>query len=231
MEKSIAQNPIIPLVEAGILQNIVEDIDLNSDDFKYKNKILDKVNPVVEEYVPDTVTEGLKQAAITRDTYVYKKLLQATQYSDFVARYAIYKHQLRKIQKKKSTLDLGPDGGVYTKKQEEIDLLAALVDISDTFINYDIPTSPELQYLNDMGFLMFTKFLFRIQKVIFRIFKENPVNVLALEALQQGMIGDKSDITDSMFPDLISRFKGPHNIVDDVTHVAGPELVMNALPI
>ena len=34
----------------------------------------------------------------------------------------------------------------------------AITEASQTFINYDVPTSPGMQYMNDMGLFMFTKF-------------------------------------------------------------------------
>jgi hypothetical protein len=40
------------------------------------------------------------------------------------------------------------------------------ISIRDAFVNYSQPTSRVFQYLNDMGFIMFTKYMVRIQKVI-----------------------------------------------------------------
>jgi len=175
LQANLDANPVKELIDEGIFQNIVEDINPDENNFGIKKQLEDFVDPIREKYIPNVVTEVFKQAYLTKDTFIYKKLLQATQYSDFVARYTLYQHNLTKK---------------GMSKQE------ALLDIVETFINYDVPTSPELQWLNDMGFLMFTKFLFRIQKVIFKLIKDNPANALALHALQRGF-GEVSDITDS----------------------------------
>ena len=45
----------------------------------------------------------------------------------------------------------------------------AITEASQTFINYDVPTSPGMQYMNDMGLFMFTKFFLRIQAVLAKL--------------------------------------------------------------
>jgi hypothetical protein len=118
-------------------------------------------------------------------------LTRATQYSDFVARYTLYKHQT---------------------EQQGVPKDKALLIASETFINYDIPTGAGLQWMNDMGILMFTKFLFRIQKVILRQFRDSPGKALALEAAQLALadapnITDQNLITysvvDRLFPNVV----------------------------
>ena len=52
--------------------------------------------------------------------------------------------------------------------------------VSDAFINYDIPSHRKVQWANDVGLVMFTKYYIRIQKVILKIMKENPVSGLAM---------------------------------------------------
>jgi len=102
----------------------------------------------------------------------------------------------------------------------------ALADIIETFVNYDIPTGREMQYINDVGLLMFTKFLFRIQKVIFKNFKEKPATSLAVYSLQE-MFGDVSDIADSnlITSSIIGRLNTPLDVIDSATYLGGYELL------
>jgi len=209
LNENIKQNPVRELVDEGIFQNIVEDIDVEDHDYNYKTKFIEKLTANTDKYVPKGATEVFKQAYLAKDTFIYKQLLKGTQYSDFVARYALYK-------------DLQNKG---VKKD------AAILQVIDAFINYDVPTSPELQYLNDMGILMFSKFLFRIQRIIFNIFKDNPVNALSIQALQVGF-GNVPDITDSnlLTTSLISRIYNPFTrIPDEAMFMGGYELAENII--
>ena len=49
------------------------------------------------------------------------------------------------------------------------------IDIWNMFINYDKPQSSIEQYANDIGLIMFTKFLKRIQFIIAKGFIQSPV--------------------------------------------------------
>ena len=78
----------------------------------------------------------------------------------------------------------------------------ALLRARASFVNYDIPTHRAVQYLNDMGFVWFTKYYLRIQAVIAQTVRENPLGVLSLLGLDE-MLGGFSDILDSS---LLSRW-------------------------
>lgn len=71
--------------------------------------------------------------------------------------------------------------------------------IDDSFVNYEVNTTPGMQYLNDMGLLMYTKFWFRIQRVILRQFRDNTARVL-LQQTADKILVDMPDITGSLFP-------------------------------
>lgn len=85
---------------------------------------------------------------------------QPIQMSDFAARFAQYEY-------------------LTMQAKEPMSKQAALKKVSGNFINYDVPTSPGLQWLNDHGFAMFTKYALRIQRPIFDLFMEKPASMLA----------------------------------------------------
>jgi hypothetical protein len=72
-----------------------------------------------------------------------------------------------------------------------------VTNASDAFINYDVPLQPGLQYMDDMGMLIFVKYYFRIQRVILRLGKERPVGVLQLILLHK-MLGLPTVLDSSM---------------------------------
>jgi hypothetical protein len=63
----------------------------------------------------------------------------------------------------------------------------AVHDALSTFIYYNIPQNRWLQFANDNGFMMFTKFFFRIQHIMARVIKENPVSAVGMIAGQHAL--------------------------------------------
>lgn len=225
---SIQANPVRELVEEGVFQSIVEDIEINADEYSYRGQLGNYIQAATGKITEGSAgakltkgaTEVYKQAYMTKDTFVYQQLLQFTQKSDFVARFVLYQHHMRKIDKENAKKSLSKEQVVSAKQK-------ALLDVIETFVNYDIPTSPAIQYLNDIGVLMFTKFLFRIQKVIVRLFRENPANTMALYALEHA-VGDLASIDDSFLPwsNLMAKFNLPiSGVWDSATQVSAYELL------
>ncbi len=70
-----------------------------------------------------------------------------------------------------------------TRKADVVSKDAALHQVRQAFVNYDVPTHKGLQYANDMGLIWFTKYYVRIQSVIFQMVRENPLQALALLAV------------------------------------------------
>lgn len=69
----------------------------------------------------------------------------------------------------------------------------AIQEASDAFINYDIPMHRGMQWLDDHGFVMFTKYFLRIQRVLMKLTREKPGNVLMTLA-----VGNYLDMASSM---------------------------------
>jgi len=91
---------------------------------------------------------------------------RAAQLSDFVARYTLYQH-------------------ITTRKDNPLSEADAIQEASDFFINYDIPMHRSVQYLDDTGLIMFTKYFLRIQRILVKVLKEQPLRVLSLGLLDQ----------------------------------------------
>lgn len=171
---SMERNPVKDLVEEGVYQSIVEDVVLNDDDYSYQGIVEEWAKPATD-IIPKPVLTLARYATISRDTKIYKFLRDTTQLSDFVARYSLHQKNLA-------------DG---MSKEESID------DVVKTFVNYDLPTNRYLQYANDMGLVMFSKFAIRIQRTIADLIINHPGKTLSLYLLQNSL-GDVTDVIDSL---------------------------------
>jgi hypothetical protein len=160
LEDSLARNPVGELIEAGLMPSIVEDVAADDDPYSYKSALVRKVDGVASK-MNDKVVAGARIAYMAHDTKLYKGLSRATQLSDFVARYTLYQHLTSK------------KNGALTKAD-------AIHEASEAFVNYDIPMHRALQYMDDMGLMMFTKYFMRIQRVLMKTARENPGRMLSM---------------------------------------------------
>lgn len=159
---AIARNPVTKLVDAGLMPTIVEDVDMVEDPYSYKSQLSRKM----EEYtnkVPEPIRNAANVVYMGHETAIYKVLSRTTQYSDFVARYALYQH--------------------LTTKQEALSHEDAIAEALETFVHYDVPMHPTLQYMDDMGFTPFMKYFFRVQRVLLKTAKDNPARVMGMVAV------------------------------------------------
>ena len=244
-QSKLDNNPVDVLMKKGMYQSIVEDIAPN------EMESVGKVSKLLQtslKNVPKPVKTISRHLFMTEGTPIFDLLFQATQYSDFVARATEYQLQMERVEKKTKNGKPNPD---YIEKYERDKNGKVLKDtlgrsvisqayfeyeekvtnhVWSAFINYDRPQSSEEQYLNDLGLMMFTKFLKRIQPVIFRGFSEAPVSTL-LFLLSQFLIMDISDINE-YFPlnrDLTWNFFNP--ITDNLTSAVTPMAAQGLLGI
>lgn len=164
LEDKISRNPVRELVEAGMKPTIVEDVELDNDPYSYKSQLTNWVEEKTSGVHP-TLKKAGKFVYMTHDTSLYQFLSKANQYSDFVARYALYKHQTERAK-------------VRLSKEQ------ALFNASEAFVIYDIPVPKAVQYLDDMGITPFIKYGLSIQRVLARTVRDHP-----LATLMTGLMG------------------------------------------
>lgn len=201
---ALNRNPVKELIDAGLMPTIVEDLATDDDIYSYKSRFARKTEGLTNK-LNDKVKTAAKYAYVSHDTALYKGLNRATQLSDFVARYTLYHHVTERANNPLSKED-------------------AVRYASDAFVNYDIPSHRSLQYLNDMGVVMFTKYYIRIQKVLMRLFRENPARGMMMLAFNQ-FFDAIPTITDSALwnkfgnlPFTTGAFKYP-SVLDDLAPV------------
>ena len=185
VQKLMEASGVHSMVQAGMFQTIVEDIDISANGggsplgAALRQALPTAANEAIEtlwQNTPDVVRKSTGVVMLTPTTEFGKNVQAATAQSDFIARYAMIKH-LRKQ-------------GVSESE--------AMAQAREIFVDYTPNTSREMQYINDSGLYMYTKFLFRIQRVVMRAFRENPEGVIAFEVAQQ-LLGGIPDVGDSSF--------------------------------
>jgi hypothetical protein len=136
-EKLLKNNPVSDLMDEGLYQAIIEDV--SKEDIDSNNRITQWVDNKTEDY-PEWVKRGVHWAYISEKTSLYQFMTKATQYSDFVARVTEYQ----------------------ILREKGVNKDEAINEVLDAFVNYNKVSSDFEQYLNDMGFVMFTKYAKRI---------------------------------------------------------------------
>ena len=154
-------NPVLALIRAGLFQSIAEDTSVESvkDKYSYVNDFNNMFSSISDR-IPNAVKSTAEEIYMTDKSLSYKTFLQITQYSDFVSRYATYKH-LTEVQR--------------MNKNEALEL------VEDLFVNYALPTNKYLQYSNDTFPLLFTKYPLRILRMIRKTMNDRTFSVLGVE--------------------------------------------------
>lgn len=148
----IENSPIKELIDAGFYTQILDETEARDRDSG--NRVLDYADSKLQN-VPMVVRNGMSLLMLDKRSRYFKVVTQAIQYSDFVARYAQYQ-----IYKRKGM------GGTE-----------AINKVRDAFINYYAPNSKLVDWMNQMGLLMFTKYYTRIQRFIAGSITESPLKV------------------------------------------------------
>lgn len=160
------------LVEDGLFTSIVDDIGFNEETFAGKN--MQRLTNVMggERKAGQTALAVAQNLFMLPGSELGTAAMLMTQYSDFMGRFVLYKYRT-----------------LIDKVSEE----SAKFEALRTFIYYNTPQNKYLQYMNDMGAFMFSKFFFRIQPVIVSMAYQQTARSMAMHGLQQGMFADGLD--------------------------------------
>jgi hypothetical protein len=156
LQSRITDNEISPLIDAGVFQTIIEDIDIDEDGFSYKERLTDKLEELTKG-IPGPIKTVANNLLVTRKSHIYKALSYLTKTSDLAARYALYQHL------------------VNNKKMGREEAVEKVVK---RFVNYDVPTDPKLDWANRVGLIWFSKYFMRIQAVLVEMVREEPARML-----------------------------------------------------
>ena len=163
---SIKNNPVMPLVEGGILSTIAgvsgyEHQFDTSKDFTYRKKLLDKVgiSDTLDKLGNSKLGKALENALVLEGSSTHDFMVRALDYGDFVAKYALYKHLTR-------------NRGFSEERAMNV--------IREEFINYTMNRGRYFDYANALGLTWFASYALGIQKVIYRALRRNTLSTLAI---------------------------------------------------
>ena len=195
IKNNLLNSPVKDLVDQGFYTTIIEEIEHSSDTGSYFNKAAKRKL----KDVPKIFSDGIDMLYITERTQLFKLMEKGIQASDFAARYAQYHLMIK--------------DGVSKEK--------AVKTVRDNFIDYNKPNGRFVEWANQMGFVMFTKYFTRIQRVLRDYGKNHPAKLALAILAQDFVIGEVEDVTDqSIFTkDMGNLFYNP---VDNLMRVITP---------
>lgn len=179
LQRELDNNPMHEFMQAGLMSTIVE--DLTNQDNKYKTPIQESTDKYLNK-ISKPIRSTFDTLSINKGTLLHNFLSDTVQFSDLSAKYVLAKHNMDK----------------------GMDISSAIYESQINFINYDVPTNQVLDYMNRMGFMIFTKFFLRFQQVMLKLFNKMPVTALAQHyAIEQ--LGGQGIYE----PFIFSRFGNP----------------------
>ena len=201
-QDDIARNPLAEFISRGMMPMIVNDVSFKKGEVEF-DTAFDMIKDKTVGKLPKGVQKSLDVALVAPGTPLYSFLSNATQQSDFVFKYALYKQELRKGKTKDEAIDLA----------------------RTVFIDYDIPNSKAIQFVNDIGLWMFTKFALRIQRALIHYIKTKPGKLVAEHVISSGVMGNESILS----LNIVNSFNGTHPLRNPTVGVL--TMYEHALPI
>lgn len=156
LKKSNRALTIWPLINAGELSTITDDLKLENDSIM-QGKWIENIQNKIVDNTPKALQNAMKQALMTKDTSIYKIMFAGTQYGDFLAK-AIYYD--------------------YLKNNKNLSEDKAMMLITDEFINYDSNAGRLRSYLDLMGATWFMNYKIRSIKIAHKMLKNRPFAAL-----------------------------------------------------
>lgn len=212
LKASNDKNEVKELVDAGLYQAIVEDVEVSTIDGK---TVWDKMGNRVLGVLPTTVRGKVKTGTdilyFNQKTKWFKVNQEIMQLSDLIAR-DVQNRTAKAIERKQARggADLPMwwmeekkwDKGrrIRTKEEktefEDKNRDVRMYSLLENYVNYSRPSGRGEEYLNRMGILMFTKYAKRIQKVVMDQGTHYPLKTF-LSVLFSNAVMDLSTIQDA----------------------------------
>ena len=190
------ESPIAPLVTAGLYTQIVEETEAAN--YTSSNRIARALDDKLD-MLPTMVRKGVDLLWVREKTALFQLVHAATAKSDFVARYSQFAYAKKKeVAKKEKELK-------RKLKEDEIkEIERKIIKVVRTaYVNYAAPDSPALQYANDMGLLLFTRYAIRVQAALHQLAMGHPVRMavalIGQEVMAGGIGWEPEDVTEKSF--------------------------------
>lgn len=191
LQEDMRVNVVGEMIRAGALQSI-EDITKDAEKGLYDlipgaKTISDTYGKIVKSGSWGDIL--IRNGLIMQNSALYKQLRIAAQMSDFVSKYAYVQNRVN-------------------RKNNPLSMKQAIREASELFIEYNLPSGVFTQALNDIGLLMFTKYLIRVQKTILTTTINYPIRTLMM-ILMTDWLNVPSSIMDSFMDNPLQRMAFP----------------------
>jgi hypothetical protein len=190
----LKENPVAPLMDAGLFTAIAEDI--NNKDLHTDSRVTQFIDnngftSFVADNTPQIIKDGVNNLFITEDTSLFKTLVMFTTFSDFVARANRYNFLV------------GEKG--YSSEE-------ALKMILDEHVHYGLADTPLIQWLSKFFYLRFFKYFIGANKSLIHKVKEDPARMLLMAGMLDGPNPSDASILEKDFGYML---EGPFDTLID----------------
>lgn len=204
LKSAISNNPMAFLHEEGLASTIAEE---NAHKDKHETKLYSKTERArnLFDKLPKVVKDTLKVATISEGTKVYTLMNEIAQMGDITSRFALIAWEAEKAKRSGTKFDY----------ESAIDKAKFL------FIQYHSVTNDKIQWGNDIGLIMFSKFGTKAIGVLAHMFGNHAGRLLAL-----GILEDVLGASDWIWNTSLNKFAIP---TSSLYAAIDASLIVNAL--
>lgn len=159
-----ARMSIAPLIAAGELPTVAEGLSIE-DDNAIRGGALNWMDRVIDK-LPKGASDAVKLAMIAKGTPLHNGLNRMMTYGDFVAKAVLFDK---------------------LTKQDGMSGEAAMQYIQEEFINYDNNPGRTRTWFESHGFTWFLTYKLKIQKILLRRMRDNPLSTFVYQGAADGM--------------------------------------------
>ena len=164
LEDSLANNPIAPLSEAGLMTSIAGAAGYERSleaiaDFSLAHKAGNKlgINKYRNKFDKTKAGNVVNNILISKESRTHEIMTKALDYGDLVAKYVLYKH-------------LTENRAFKSERAMNV--------VREEFVNYSMNRGAGFDYLNSIGATWFASYALGIQKVIYKMLRRNLLSTL-----------------------------------------------------
>ena len=186
-----ARMSIAPLIAAGELPTVAEGLSIE-DDNALRGGALNWVENITDK-MPKGLSDAAKLALIAKGTPLHNGLNRMMTYGDFVAKAVLFDK---------------------LTQQDGLSKAAALKVIQEEFINYDNNPGRTRTWFESHGFTWFLTYKLKIQKILLRRMRDNPLSTLVYQGVADGLGIDSPFEANVLGDNFWYSFSDPTRVLD-----------------
>lgn len=186
-----ARMSIAPLIAAGELPTVAEGLSIE-DDNALRGGALNWVENITDK-MPKGLSDAAKLALIAKGTPLHNGLNRMMTYGDFVAKAVLFDK---------------------LTQQDGLSKNEALKVIQEEFINYDNNPGRTRTWFESHGFTWFLTYKLKIQKILLRRMRDNPLSTLVYQGVADGLGIDSPFEANVLGDNFWYSFSDPTRVLD-----------------